>query len=290
MLNQYHKNAIAVYRRKLSFKRSERTVNTYIACISKLFQHYPKVMPSKITDTQIEKFLYHQLTLGISHSYQNQFVNAIKAYRLEVMGRNHPKKFDHLRPKKLQQLPKPISEAQIIVGFNKISNQKHRVICLMLYGLGMRLQELIDCQLDWFDKYDQTIRITGKGGKVRILPVGDTLIVELRKYYIKYKPQQYLIGGQGQSQYSAKSVQKITKKYFRCTPHQLRHSFATHQLKNGTNLRYLQYMLGHSSTKTTEVYTLVCPDYLRSGYLTDSLINGTQTTNQVQKQRAAHMV
>lgn len=272
MNDDYRKNAITIYRRKLAFKRSKRTIQTYTMCMIKLFEFYPSVMPSKITDDQFERFLYAQLTKGISNSYQNQFINAIKAYRIEVLGRRNPKKFDRLRPCKKLTLPKALSENEIKIGFSKLKNKKHKVICLLMYTLGMRVDEVINCKITWFNKDDHTITVTGKGNKQRVLPVSDYVWKEIKQYYILYRPKLYLFNGQAAAQYCAKSIQKITKRVFNCTPHQLRHSFATHQLKNGTNLRYVQYMLGHKSSKTTEIYTLVTPGYLKDTYSTASLI------------------
>lgn len=272
MTDKYRKNAIAIYRRKLAFKRSKRTIETYTMCMLKLFKFYPDVMPSKITDDQFEKFLFTQLTKKISDSYQNQFINAIKAYRVEVLNRHNPKKFDRLRPGKKLNLPKALSENEIKIGFSKLQNIKHRVICLLMYTLGMRVGEVINCKLAWFNKHDRTITVTGKGNKQRVLPVSHYVWNEIKQYYILYHPKLYLFNGQAAAQYCSKSIQKITKRVFNCTPHQLRHSFATHQLKNGTNLRYVQYMLGHKSSKTTEIYTLVTPGYLKDTYSTASLI------------------
>ena len=250
MYNIERKNAISICRRKLSFKRSERTIKTYLCLLQKVFMTFPNTMPSKITDDQFERFLYDQLTRGISDSQQNQYINAIKAYRIEVLGRKDARKFNRLRPKKKRHLPKPISEAQIKAGFSKIKNLKHRTYCLLMYGCGLRLSEVLSLRISDFNNGRLIIR--GKGDKERLLTYSDLLRDLLRKYCMEYSVKDYLFPG-----YSPTSVRNVVRKYFGCSPHQLRHSYATHLLDHGVSLREIQDALGHSSSKTTEVYTLV---------------------------------
>lgn len=249
-MQEFRKNAIAVTRRKLSFKRSARTIECYLSCLHKVFEAHPGTMPSKITDDQFEKFLYGQLTNGISDSQQNQFINAIKAYRIEVLGRSEAKKFNRLRPPKRQHLPRPISEESIKAGFAQITNVKHRTYCLLLYGCGLRMEELLSLRICHFSKGE--LRIRGKGSKDRIITYGDVIKNQLVKYCRQYEITDYLF-----QDYSSSSVRKVVRKYFHCKPHQLRHSYATHQLDHGVDIRIIQSNLGHSSSKTTEIYTQV---------------------------------
>jgi len=266
MNDNFRKNAITVFRKKLSFKRQERTISCYTNCLMKLFKSVPETMPSKITDGQFESFLYNQLTLGISHSLQNQYVNAIKAYRIEVLNRKPSKLFDQLRPAKKKNLPRPISEAKIKRGFSEIKNVKHKTFCLLLYGCGLRMQELLDLRISHFDH--GMLTVVGKGGKHRLVTydrvIKEVLFLYCRKYHIK----DFLFPS-----YSPSSVRKVVRQYFDCKPHQLRHSFATHMLDHGVSTRAIQVLLGHSSSKTTEIYTLVSKAHLAAGYSPELLIS-----------------
>lgn len=266
MTEAFRKNAITIYIKKLSFKRSERTVSCYVHCMRKLFIAYPQTMPSKITDQQIENFLFQQLSNGISHSLQNQFVNAIKAYRIEVMNRKDADKFDRLRPAKTKNLPRAISEERIISGFSQITNIKHRTYCLLLYGCGLRMQELLDLRISHFDH--GLVMITGKGAKQRVVPYDDVIRDSLFTYCRKYQITDFLFPG-----YSPSSVRKVVRKFFDCKPHQLRHSFATHMLDHGASTRSIQVLLGHSSSKTTDIYTQVSKRHLQDAYRPEKLIS-----------------
>lgn len=265
MSDYFRKNALTVFKKKLSFKRQERTISCYSNCLSKLFLAFPDTMPSKITDAQFESFLYNQLTLGISHSLQNQYVNAIKAYRIEALNRKPSKLFDQLRPAKKKYLPRPISEERIRNGFSKIKNIKHRAFCLLLYGCGLRMQELLDLRVFHFDH--GLLTIVGKGEKQRVIPYDKVIKEILISYCRKYNINDFLF-----PKYSPSSVRKVVHKYFDCKPHQLRHSFATHMLDHGVSTRAIQVLLGHSSSKTTEIYTQVSKVHLSAGYKPESLL------------------
>lgn len=264
-MEKYRKNAISITRKKLSFKRSERTIETYVCLLKRVFYAFPDTMPSKITDKQFESFLYQKLTEGISHSQQNQYINAIKAYRIEVLGRNDARKFNQLRPEKKRHLPRPISEEQIRSGFSQITNKKHRAYCLLLYGCGLRMQELLSLRLSNFNHGE--LRIRGKGSKDRIITYGEVISDALKAYARAYKITDELFHG-----YSPSSVRKTVRKYFHCKPHQLRHSYATHQLDHGVDLRVIQSNLGHSSSKTTEIYTEVSTRLKSQAYKPESLL------------------
>lgn len=265
-MNNLRKNAIAITKRKLSFKRSERTIETYLCLLKRVFNSFPDTMPSKITDDQFELFLYDQLTKGISDSQQNQYINAVKAYRIEVLGRKDAKKFNKLRPGKMINLPKPISEEAIRNGFRQIKNIKHRAFCLLLYGCGLRLSEMLSLRLNNFNKGE--LRIKGKGSKDRIIVYGDLLKKTLTDYVNEKKVTDYLFPN-----YSPTSVRKVVRKYFNCTPHQLRHSYATHLLDHGTDLRVIQDNLGHSSSKTTEIYTKVSTSLKKNSYKPETIMH-----------------
>lgn len=265
-MEKFRNRSVQEFKQALSYKRSERTINQYTSCIKEIFRFFPKDKPSEISNQQFEKFLFNKLAEGISDSHQNQYINAFRAYRVEVLKRTKDyNKFNHLRPKRKKHLPKPISEEQIKAGFAKIKNIKHKTFCLLMYGCGLRLSEVLALRIPHFNK--GILRVRGKGDKDRLVPYGDSLKSLLTEYCIKYKINDKLF-----SPYSATSVRNVVRNYFNCSPHQLRHSFATHQLEHGTDLRYIQALLGHSSSKTTEIYTLVETKSLSKLYKTETIL------------------
>ena len=200
----------------------------------------------------------------ISVSQQNQRINAIKFYYEKVLGRDK-QYYDIHRPKKEQKLPKVLGKEEIKKILNCTENIKHKAILSLLYSAGLRRSELINLQLTDIDSSRMVILIHGgKGKKDRISLLSQKLLILLRDYYKKYKPGKNLFEGQNRAKYSPTSIGKILKRSAKkagiqkkVTPHMLRHSFATHLLEQGTDLRFIQELLGHNSSKTTEIYTHV---------------------------------
>ena len=133
----------------------------------------------------------------------------------------------------------------------------------ILYGCGLRVSEVVALKIEDIDSSAMRLLVrNAKGQKDRVVPLPKSLLENLRRYYKIYRPKTYLFEGQKKARYSVKSVQEATKKYAleaqikkKVTPHMLRHSYATHQLENGVNIRHIQELLGHNSIKTTEIYT-----------------------------------
>ena len=154
--------------------------------------------------------------------------------------------------------------------FHLTKNQKHKCILMTIYSGGLRRSELINLKVADIDSQRMLIKVCGaKGKKDRFTLLSEKLVLELRDYYKEYTPQIWLFEGQKGGQYSATSIEKIFGQAVKraqirkhVTPHSLRHSFATHLLEQGTNLRYIQELLGHASSKTTEVYTRVASNAL----------------------------
>ncbi|HKI79736.1 MAG TPA: tyrosine-type recombinase/integrase [Ignavibacteriaceae bacterium] len=146
---------------------------------------------------------------------------------------------------------------------NSSNNVKHKCILMLIYSAGLRRSELIGLKISDIDSERMVINICGaKGKKDRISLLSKNTLMLLRDYYKEYKPQTFLFEGQNGRKYSATSVANILKRAAKkagiqkkVTPHMLRHSFATHLLEQGTDLRYIQELLGHNSSKTTEIYT-----------------------------------
>lgn len=158
-----------------------------------------------------------------------------------------------------------LSTAEIKALLGQITNLKHKTIVSMLYSTGMRRGELLHLRINDINHFQNTIHIKyGKGGKDRIVPLSNSLKDLLQKYYDQYKPKMFVFEGMEGEPYSASSVAQVLIKNGikaripnRVTPHMLRHSFATHLLESGVSLRHIQVLLGHHSSRTTEIYTKV---------------------------------
>ncbi len=161
------------------------------------------------------------------------------------------------------KLPKVLSKSEVKRMIENTENIKHKCILALLYSTGLRRSELLSLRLMDIDSERMVINIKGaKGKKDRISLLSNDMLKMLREYYKKYTPKEYLFEGANGKQYSETSVSKILKNAAKragirknVTPHMLRHSFDTHLLEQGTDLRYIQELLGHKSSKTTEIYT-----------------------------------
>ncbi len=202
------------------------------------------------------------LSLNLSNNSVRLKIMAIKFFFLEVL-KSPINNFDIPNPKKHRILPKILSKEDIKEIINLNTNLKHRLIIKILYSSGLRLQELIDLKRNCID-FDRNLIFvkSGKGNKDRFTLLSQELKSDLLKYYSNYNFEtDYVFEGRNKK-YSKKSVQKILeysgkKIGKRITPHMLRHSFATHLLESGVDIRYIQKLLGHSDIKTTEIYTHV---------------------------------
>jgi len=257
---------------KLKLKRySLNTARSYIACFEKYMSFFNDAPPMNLTEADIRQFMHKLIQDGASGSQQNQYINAIKFYYEVVMGM--PKRFYALeRPIKEKPLPTVCSREEIMKIISLATNIKHRCIISLLYSTGMRRSELLNLKIEDIDSKSWRIKIRkGKGKKDRYTLLSQRLLTDLRRYYLIYKPKEYLFEGAKGGMYSGSSIQKLINKLVkqagirkRVTAHTLRHSFATHLLENGTDIRYIQVLLGHGSLKTTEIYTLVATKHLQT--------------------------
>ncbi|MDD2590356.1 MAG: tyrosine-type recombinase/integrase, partial [Fermentimonas sp.] len=214
---------------------------------------------------EIELYIIWKIgNYDISASYQRMIVASIEKFYNSVLNRSLEIK--HLYPSQNKYtLPKylPVAEVRKIVS--SASNLKHACIIKLLYGCGLRLNELLHLKLSDIDSERMLVNIrNSKGNKERVVMLSPTLLVDLNNYFKKYQPKKYLFEGQSGGMYSEKSVQTVVKNAAlkagiseQVTPNILRHSFAIHLLENGTDIRYIQQLLGHTSIKTTEIYSHV---------------------------------
>jgi integrase/recombinase XerD len=199
-----------------------------------------------------------------STSQQNQIINAIRFLYKEVLGKKYDK-VSFKRPKSEKKLPRVIDGDFIKNQLSKIENLKHKTILTLTYSVGLRVSEVINLKIEDIDSKRMLIHIrNAKGRKDRIVPLSENVLILLRSYYKQYVPKEFLFNGQNSIQYSIGSCQKIYKKYIdsNSSIHTLRHSSFTNLLESGTDLRIIQKIAGHSSSKTTEIYTHVSNNLL----------------------------
>ncbi|MEI6047757.1 MAG: tyrosine-type recombinase/integrase [Bacteroidota bacterium] len=244
---------------------SERTLKTYKGLFEEFINYYHKVEINRIDESMITAFLrYLVMERKVSTSYQNQSINAIKFYFERVLG-GQRKVYLVDRPREEKRLPVVLNVEEVSNLLNVTENIKHKAILMLAYSAGLRLGELINVKLTDIDSSRMQVRVEqAKGKKDRYSLLSVRLLEVLREYFREYKPRQWLFEGANGGQYSASSIQAIMKDSItkagikkKVSVHTLRHCFATHLLENGTDLRYIQSLLGHSSSKTTEIYTHV---------------------------------
>ncbi len=254
------------YKELLVLKRySKNTQNIYCNYFKDFQIYFKKNKLEELSTKQINKYILNLIQLkNISISQQNQRINAIKFYYEKVLGKS--KQYYKLyRPHKEHKLPKVLSKNEVKEILNSCNNIKHHCILILIYSAGLRRSELINLKVSDIDSERMVININGaKGKKDRVSLLSENTLSLLRKYYKECKPKQYLFEGMKGDKYSATSVAKVLKNaankariHKNVTPHMLRHSFAMHLLEQGTDLRYIQELLGHNSSKTTEIYTRV---------------------------------
>ena len=252
------------YTEKLKELRySINTQHVYTDLFEEFINYYPDEAPDNISEEEIIAFLRYLVNeRKISTSYQNQSINSIKFYYERVLGGKR-KIYLIERPRKEKYLPEVLSEEEVAAILKSITNIKHKALIMTIYSGGLRITELINLRIKDIDSNRMQIRIEqSKGKKDRYTLLSKKTLITLRQYFSEYKPKVWLFEGEGGGQYTDSSIYQIFKKALaaagikkKVSIHSLRHSFATHLLENGTDLRYIQSLLGHSSSKTTEIYT-----------------------------------
>lgn len=266
-MNSESEDAIIRFEKWLLSKRySTSTIKTYCDALRVFFTYHKNISIQHITMQHIILFNNEYIIgRGLSISYQNQFVNALKLFYLIIRNTNFIIE-NIARPRREYRLPNVLSKEEVKMLLNILINLKHRTMLCLLYSCGLRSGELLNLQPIHIDSKRNIILIKqSKGKKDRIVPLSSKILEMLREYYRLYKPQTYLFEGQNIGEkYDSRSLQLVLKQAVKkagiqkpVTLHWLRHSYATHLLESGTDLRYIQELLGHNSSKTTEIYTHV---------------------------------
>lgn len=257
---------ILKFLRWLTSKRySPNTIKTYTEALRAFLIFFNERSVASLTNDDVVTYNNEYiLKKGLSASYQNQIVNAIKLFFTTVLGTKMEIAKIH-RPRREKILPNVLSKEEVKMLLEAHSNVKHKVMLSLLYSCGLRRSELLNLKPNDIDSKRNIVIIRqGKGKKDRITPLSAKILEMLRNYYVAYKPKIWLFEGQSGGHYSEQSLQSVLKQALAKTKikkpvtlHWLRHSYATHLLESGTDLRYIQELLGHNSSKTTEIYTHV---------------------------------
>jgi integrase/recombinase XerD len=245
---------------------SESTIKSYTEALYAFLNYCGKRNLDDISNKDVmdytNDYIRHQ---GFSLSYQNQTINALKLFFSNI--KNAKIEVDKLqRPRREKKLPNVLSKEEVKAILHSLSNIKHKAMLSLIYSCGLRSGELLSLKLTDVDSKRNLLLIKqAKGFKDRVAPLSDKTIALLRSYVKAMKPKNYLFEGQYDGErYDARSLQKVLKNALEKTKinkpvtlHWLRHSYATHLLESGTDLRYIQEILGHRNSKTTEIYTHV---------------------------------
>ena len=250
-------------RKLLELRYSSNTIKTYCSMFEEFINYYHKHEIQTIDERMIIVFLqYLVMERKVSPSYQNQSINAIKFYYERVLGR--PRKVYLVeRPRRERKLPLVLNEEEISRVIKLVRNIKHKALIMITYSSGLRLSEVLNLQIKDIDsKRMQVFVRQSKGKKDRYTLLSKKALPVLREYIKKEKPKEWLFEGVKGGKYSESSVNSLVSAAYQragikkaVTTHTLRHCFGTHLLENGTDLRYIQALMGHASSKTTEIYT-----------------------------------
>lgn len=238
---------------------ADSTVENYASQIVSFLSYFKDIdRPIEVSGEQIMSYLLTK----IKPNSQRHAHSAIKLFYTNIIGQ--PLKFKHIPyAKKEKKLPQALEENEIESVLSVCKNIKHKSILYLAYACGLRVSEIINLKIADIDSNSMTININqAKGKKDRIVPMPQELLDMLRLYFKEYRPNTYLFNGQNSLQYSDRSINQFFKDLAvkagikkNVHIHLLRHSYASHSLEQGTDIRYIQEILGHSSPLTTQIYT-----------------------------------
>ncbi|HUI31612.1 MAG TPA: site-specific tyrosine recombinase/integron integrase [Candidatus Acidoferrales bacterium] len=254
-------------RQELSLRNySHKTFSAYRSCLRNFVNFFSPKNPRELNESDIRRYLLYLIEQKhLSISSINQVFNAIRFLYVDLYQQSF-KVGSIPRPLRYRKLPTVLSEEEVLRILDSVRNIKHRSILSIIYSGGLRVGEAVKLRVSDIDSKRMLIRVCGaKGRKDRYTLLSDETLELLRDYFKKYRPKEFLFeGANGRKHYSERSVESIfadakaaAQIRKEVTVHSLRHAFATHLLEFGTDLRYIQELLGHASSKTTEIYTHV---------------------------------
>ena len=266
---------------------SENTLNAYRTDLSHLLKHLEnqKLSVLTCTDLDIESFIAARYDQGISHRSNARCISAIKRFFKYLLGtkarEDNPTALTQA-PKFGKPIPKVLSEEDVDIlleapNLDEPIEFRDRTMLELLYATGLRVTELVSLKLDNISLNQNVVRVTGKGGKERLVPMGEISADWLAQYIKFARPD--LLKSESDVLFPSKRGQQMTRQTFwhrikfyaqvagitaHLSPHTLRHAFATHLLNHGADLRVVQMLLGHSDLSTTQIYTHVAKERLKS--------------------------
>jgi integrase/recombinase XerD len=251
---------------------SPKTIKSYLGCLRLCEKFFKPRQLRDLSNEDLRRYFLHQINQKLSAGTVNQTINALRFLYGEIYKRPIVLG-DIQRPLKGRRLPVVLSLDEVKSIFDSLGNIKHRVMLMLTYSAGLRVGEVVHLKPEDIDSKRKLIHIhEGKGKKDRYTILSDAVLEGLRVYWKVYRPKKWLFEGQKEGEpYSIRSAQRV----FECAAekagigkevsiHSLRHSFATHLLEQGTDIRFIQELLGHASVKTTEIYTHVSRRHISS--------------------------
>ena len=233
----------------------DRSIEVYSSMLKKYLDHFRK-SPKNITKSEVQKYF-----VGLSKSQVKQTIGALAIFHCKVVGLPERKRW-FTYPKQDKSIPDILTKEEVRKVIDSIFNLKHKAILSVAYDGGLRISELINMKISDYQKPTMSFHIhNSKGAKDRIVPISESTANLLREYYLAFRPKEYLFEGQYGDKYSMTSARNVLKKSLRKIGikkkikfHSLRHSRATHLVNSGVSLKIVADFLGHSNTKTTEIY------------------------------------
>lgn len=248
---------------------SSKTIKSYISCLKKYFLFLKKDF-KKLNTNLIRKFLLAEQAKNYSPQTINLYLNSIKFFYREII--KAPEKIDIKFSKTSKKLPIVLSRQEIKKIINLIQNLKHKLLISLSYGAGLRVSEIVDLKVCDININELTIHLKqtkGKRDRITIFP--EKLKIKLQNLIVNKNQNAYLFESERGGKLTTRTIQKIFAKFLKkanikkqATFHSLRHSFATHLLENGVDVRYVQELLGHQNIRTTQIYTKVTNPILKN--------------------------
>lgn len=256
--------------RELKIKNySSKTIKSYLYGLKEYFAFKENNL-AELDQNNIKNFLLHCEQKGISPQSRNLYLNAIKFYYRNVLRNNQ--KIEIQSAKKPKSLPTVLSRSEVGKILESTKNAKHRLLLALAYGAGLRVSEVVSLQVQDLDFEELTVHIKlAKGQKDRISVMPESLIDSLKNMVAGKAGNDFVFASERGGKLTTRTAQKVFENSLRescvkkdATFHSLRHSFATHLLENGTDVRYVQELLGHLNIRTTQRYTQVTNPMLKN--------------------------
>ena len=251
---------------------AERTQQSYLSFIARLARFFG-VSPDQLTREHLDEFQHELIRQGVGQSTLIGAVAAMRFFYNKTLQRNW-KIESVLGPKKLKQLPEVLTVDEVARLLAAVYPEKLRMLLTTMYSCGLRVSEATRLTIQDIDSQRMVIRVRqGKGHKDRYVPLGDSLLRELRDYWKQERPTTFLFPGSradtqltlGSVRHAFRRASEIAGIEAPCSTHILRHSYATHCLQAGMDLRTIQQVLGHTSLQTTSIYMHVTDGTTRAG-------------------------